>query len=74
MANRDSPIMLKGALVGGPDQADVFPNERNDYKRSEVGGRLGVWAWEESAWCGVWGGGSRAGAGTAQADALAGRP
>lgn len=36
MADRDSPIMLKGALVGGPDQNDYYPNERNDYKRSEV--------------------------------------
>lgn len=36
MSDRDSPIMLKGALVGGPDQEDAYPNERNDYKRSEV--------------------------------------
>jgi len=36
MADRDSPILLKGALVGGPDQSDEFPNIRNDYKRSEV--------------------------------------
>lgn len=36
MADLDSPIMLKGALVGGPDQMDDYPNVRNDYKRSEV--------------------------------------
>lgn len=40
MADRDSTIMLKGALVGGPDQQDYYPNERNDYKRSEVGLRF----------------------------------
>jgi hypothetical protein len=28
MSDRDSPIMLKGALVGGPDQTDFFPNVR----------------------------------------------
>ncbi|KAI8473823.1 MAG: Six-hairpin glycosidase-like protein [Monoraphidium minutum] len=36
LADRDSPIVLKGALVGGPDQSDAYPNIRNDYKRSEV--------------------------------------
>jgi hypothetical protein len=36
MAPADSRILLKGALVGGPDQTDTFPNIRNDYKRSEV--------------------------------------
>lgn len=38
VADHDSPIMLKGALVGGPDQTDFYPNVRNDYKRSEVRG------------------------------------
>jgi hypothetical protein len=41
LADKDSPIMLKGALVGGPDQNDDYPNIRNDYKRSEVGAGVG---------------------------------
>jgi hypothetical protein len=36
MSDRNSPIMLRGALVGGPNQQDYFGNERNDYQRSEV--------------------------------------
>lgn len=28
--------IIKGGLVGGPDQADVYPDIRNDYQRSEV--------------------------------------
>jgi hypothetical protein len=36
MSDRPSPIKLNGALVGGPTQADFFPDIRNDYKQSEV--------------------------------------
>jgi hypothetical protein len=36
MSDRPSPIKLNGALVGGPNQQDFFPDIRNDYKQSEV--------------------------------------
>jgi hypothetical protein len=29
-------ISVRGGLVGGPDQSDIFPDIRNDYQRSEV--------------------------------------
>jgi hypothetical protein len=29
-------VQLDGALVGGPDNADNFPDRRPDYQRSEV--------------------------------------
>lgn len=29
-------VQLSGALVGGPDNADNFPDRRPDYQRSEV--------------------------------------
>lgn len=29
-------VQLSGALVGGPDNADNFPDSRPDYQRSEV--------------------------------------
>jgi endoglucanase len=36
MASHPAQIVLHGALVGGPDQADVYPDIRNDYRQSEV--------------------------------------
>ena len=30
-----NPNVLVGAVVGGPDQHDAFPDERGDYDRSE---------------------------------------
>jgi len=38
MSTRPSPIVLKGAMVGGPDHRDNFADQRNDWKSSEVGG------------------------------------
>jgi hypothetical protein len=72
MADRDSPILLRGALVGGPDQSDAFPNIRNDYKRSEValdyqaaftGAAAGLATFakeKEGAKCGAGGGAAKA--------------
>jgi endoglucanase len=36
MASHPAQFVLRGALVGGPDQADNYPDIRNDYKQSEV--------------------------------------
>jgi hypothetical protein len=36
MASHSALITLYGGLVGGPDQNDVYPDVRNDYKMSEV--------------------------------------
>lgn len=34
-SNSPNPNVLTGAVVGGPDQNDAFPDDRNDYARSE---------------------------------------
>nr|XP_051212611.1 endoglucanase 11-like [Lolium perenne] len=34
-ASGDNPNVLTGAVVGGPDQNDAFPDDRADYARSE---------------------------------------
>jgi hypothetical protein len=36
MASHPALITITGALVGGPDQSDNYPDIRNDYQRSEV--------------------------------------
>ncbi|KAF8065624.1 celF [Scenedesmus sp. PABB004] len=36
MSSNPAQITLLGGLVGGPDQSDVYPDIRNDYKQSEV--------------------------------------
>jgi hypothetical protein len=36
MASHSALVTLYGGLVGGPDQNDVYPDIRNDYKMSEV--------------------------------------
>lgn len=35
-SSKPAPLVIKGGLVGGPDQADFFPDKRTDYKQSEV--------------------------------------
>lgn len=32
---KPNPNILIGAVVGGPDQNDAFPDDRSDYSRSE---------------------------------------
>ncbi|KAF8073058.1 celI [Scenedesmus sp. PABB004] len=36
MASHPAQIVLRGGLVGGPDQSDNYPDIRNDYRQSEV--------------------------------------
>lgn len=36
MDSHPALITLNGAIVGGPDQSDNYPDIRNDYQRSEV--------------------------------------
>lgn len=31
-----NPQVLRGALVGGPDQSDTYVDDRNDYVKNEV--------------------------------------
>lgn len=34
-SNEPNPNILVGAVVGGPDSQDQFPDERSDYEQSE---------------------------------------
>jgi hypothetical protein len=43
-------VQLNGALVGGPDNADTFPDRRPDYQRSEVVGNAVGFVRNSSGW------------------------
>jgi hypothetical protein len=67
-------IVLAGALVGGPDQSDNYPDIREDYQRSEVafdynagftGAAAGLTQFARSGWLANCPGGSSSGGGSA---------